>query len=228
MIDMNSGINKDELLVKLPFWDKLTPDEASTIRMSAAVSSYAKGTVVQSPDGECLGAVLVLKGQLRIYLLSEEGREVTLYRLHEGDFCVMSASCVISQITFETQMTAEEDAQLLVINTGVIERIAGGNLQLKCFMYEVIIERFSEVMWAMQQILFMGFDKRLAVFLYDEYSRTGSNEIKMTHEQIAKITGSAREVVSRMLKRFGDDGLVEFKRGVIILKDIGRLKKITV
>jgi CRP/FNR family transcriptional regulator len=94
-------------------------------------------------------------------------------------------------------------------------------------MYELIIERFSEVMWAMQQILFMGFDKRLAVFLYDEYSRTGFNEIKMTHEQIAKMTGSAREVVSRMLKRFADDGLVEFRRGIIILKDISRLKKIT-
>jgi cAMP-binding proteins - catabolite gene activator and regulatory subunit of cAMP-dependent protein kinases len=221
------NMNKDELVTKLPFWGKLTPDEAENVRLSATISGYAKGTVVQSCDGECLGAVFVLKGQIRTYLLSEEGREVTLYRLNEGDFCVLTASCVISQITFETQITAEDETQMLIINAGAFERLANGNVQVKLFMYELIIERFSEVMWAMQQILFMGYDKRLAVFLYDEYSRTGSNDIKMTHEQIAKITGSAREVVSRMLKRFSDDGIVQFKRGVIILKDINRLKKIT-
>ncbi len=215
-----------ELAKKLPFWDRLSPEEAAAAVRSAALVDYPKGALVQSYDGECLGAVLVLRGRLRIYLLSEEGREVTLYRLNEGDFCVLSASCVISQLTFETQMTAEEDTRLLVVNAGAFEKLANANLEVKCFMYEIIIERFSEVMWAMQQILFMGFDKRLAVFLYDEYSRTGSSEIKMTHEQLAKMVGSAREVVSRMLKRFADDELVEFRRGVIILKDLSRLRKI--
>ncbi len=150
---------------------------------------------------------------------------MTLYRLSEGDSCVMSASCVISQITFETQMAAEEDTRLLVVRSGVFERIAASNLQVKVFMYELIIERFSEVMWAMQQILFMGFDKRLA------FSFTTSTQGRQQRDEDdpradSKADGLGAEVVSRMLKRFSDDGIVEFRRGVIFLKDIGRLKKI--
>ena len=219
-------INKEELVKKLPFWDKLSYEEAELVKMSATINKYPKGAVTQGFEDECLGVMHVLKGQLRVYILSEEGREVTLFRLNEGDFCVLSASCAIKQITFETQITAEEDTELLILSSGIFERVTQTNLQARCFAYELIIERFSEVMWAMQQILFMGFDKRLAVFLYDEYSRTGSNEIKMTHEQIAKMTGSAREVVSRMLKRFADEGIVDFKRGIINITNIQGLKKI--
>ncbi|NMA37047.1 MAG: Crp/Fnr family transcriptional regulator [Papillibacter sp.] len=219
-------MNKDELVKKLPFWNMLNNEEAELVKMSATINKYPKGVVAQGFEDECLGVIQVLKGQLRVYLLSEEGREVTLFRINEGEFCTLTASCIIEQITFETQISAEADTELLVINAGTYERLADSNLQVKCFTYELIIERFSEIMWALQQILFMGFDKRLAVFLYDEYSRTGSLEIKMTHEQIAKLTGSAREVVSRMLKRFADEDIVEFKRGVIIIKNIAALKKI--
>jgi CRP/FNR family transcriptional regulator len=219
-------INKDELVKKLPFWNMLNNEEAELVKMSATINKYPKGVVAQGFEDECLGVIQVLKGQLRVYLLSEEGREVTLFRINEGEFCTLTASCIIEQITFETQISAEADTELLVINAGTYEILADSNLQVKCFTYELIIERFSEIMWALQQILFMGFDKRLSVFLYDEYSRTGSLEIKMTHEQIAKLTGSAREVVSRMLKRFADEDIVEFKRGVIIIKNIAALKKI--
>ena len=93
-------------LEQLPFWKELTDREREVIRRSAVVRRYEKGALIHSSDQECLGMLLVLSGEIRTYLLSDEGREVTLFRLYEGALCVLSASCVISQITFEIQMAA--------------------------------------------------------------------------------------------------------------------------
>ena len=151
---------------------------------------------------------------------------MTLYRLGAGDCCVLSASCVISQITFETLMAAEQDTELLIVASGAFGELTKQNINVRCFMYEQAISRFSDVMWAMQNVLFRRFDQRLAAFLLEEYKRTSSREIKMTHEQIAQNTSSAREVVARMLKRFASDGLVEMRRGTIRLADVDGLKKL--
>ena len=214
----------EQLFQGLSFWGHLSADEAAAVLQNTTLRKYPRGSIVHGCGGECLGMIFVVKGELRTYILSEEGREITLFRLHPGEPCVLSASCVIDVITFETQMVAEEDTELLVLNSGLFSMLTEKNIYARCFLYELTTERFSEVMWALQQILFMGFDRRLAVFLYHEYSRTGSLEIKMTHEQIARNTGSAREVVSRMLRRFADDGLVAFKRGSIFIKKPDELK----
>ena len=123
-------INKDELVKKLPFWNMLNNEEAELVKMSATINKYPKGVVAQGFEDECLGVIQVLKGQLRVYLLSEEGREVTLFRINEGEFCTLTASCIIEQITFETQISAEADTEL-VINAGTYERLADSNLQVK-------------------------------------------------------------------------------------------------
>ena len=162
----------------------------------------------------------------RVYLLSEEGREVTLYRIGPGELCVLSASCVISQITFETEIVAESDTEILAINSGAVDGIMKENINVRCFLYELAMERFSTVMWTMQQILFKKMDRRLGTFLADECARTGKPEIKMTQEEIAVQISSAREVVTRMLKRFAADGLIELKRGAVIVKDCTALKNL--
>ena len=167
--------------------------------------------------------LFILSGEIRTYLLSEEGREVTLFRLYPGELCVLSASCVISQITFDTQMVAGMDSEVLIIPANVIAALKEQNLHVRCFLYELATKRFSDVMWAMQQIMFKGLDRRLAEFLLAEAERTGSETIRMTHEQIAQHISSAREAVARMLKSFSEDGLVELKRGAITLRDTGGL-----
>ena len=131
--------------------------------------------------------LFILSGEIRTYLLSEEGREVTLFRLYPGELCVLSASCVISQITFDTQMTAGMDTDVLIIPANVIAALKEKNLHVRCFLYELATKRFSDVMWAMQQIMFKGLDQRLAEFLFAEAERTGSDTIRMTHEQIAAL-----------------------------------------
>ena len=156
-----------------------------TMRRSAFIRHYEKGAFVHSNDVECLGMLFVLSGEIRTYLLSEEGREVTLFRLYPGQLCVLSASCVISQITFDTQMTAGMDTDVLIIPANIIAALKEKNLYVRCFLYGLATKRFSDVMWAMQQIMFKGLDRRLAEFLLAEAERTGSDTIRMTHEQIA-------------------------------------------
>lgn len=211
--------NIDDYLKKFVFWDKLTDDEKVLIKMGASFQKYEKGQLIHSCCNNCLGMIMMVNGEARTSLLSEEGREVTIFRVYPGDTCVLSASCVINQITFESHMTADADCDLLVINAGIVSKLMESNINVRCFVYETATSRFSDAMWVMQQILFMKFDRRLASFLIGEMERTGSNEIKMTHEMIANYTGSAREVVARMLKHFVEDGYVQLKRGMIRITD---------
>lgn len=204
-------------LSRLPFWEALTEQERDIVQKSAFLRRYEKGAQVHSGGQECLGLLLVLSGEIRTYLLSGEGREITLFRLYPGDLCVLSASCVLSQISFDTQLTAQQDTQVLVIPANVVARIKDTNLAARCYLYELATQRFSDVMWAMQQLLFRQLDQRLAAFLLAEYRRTGSPTIAMTHEQLAQQISSAREAVARILKQFAEDGLVELKRGAITL-----------
>lgn len=213
-------------LERLPFWAQLSDSERALVRSHTTKRSYSRGDLIHGGGSECLGMVLVFSGLARTFVLSEEGREVTLYRLGAGECCVLSASCVISQITFETLMTAEQDTELLIVASGAFGELTKQNINVRCFMYEQAISRFSDVMWAMQNVLFRRFDQRLAAFLLEEYERTSSREIKMTHEQLAQNTSSAREVVARMLKRFASDGLIEMRRGTIRLVDVEGLKKL--
>ncbi len=215
--------NKNEQLAKLPFWDKLDKRQKEYAAHNAGVRRYEKGNIIHGNGNSCLGMIYVIKGKIRVYMLSEEGREITLFRLEEGDSCILSSSCVIEEITFDTQMVVEKDCELMVVNSGAFGQLADKNIYVKCFMYELATKRFSAVMFTMQQILFAKFDERLATFLLGEYDKTGNREIRMTHEQIAQQVNSAREVVARMLKRFVSEGLVELKRGSVILKDIDEL-----
>ena len=213
-----------ENLSRFIFWGNLSESEREELTQAAVVKRFEKGSIIHSCTGNCLGMFMILSGSVRTYLLSEEGREVTLFRQHDGECCVMAASCVIKEITFETTLAAETDCDLLIIRADVLARLKEKNVYVRCFVYELATERFSAVMWSMQQILFKGYDRRLAAFLVGEYDRTGKSEFNMTHEQIAQHTSSAREVAARMIKRFVSDGLVEAKRGSIKLIDIQSLR----
>ncbi len=168
-----SATNTNNTLNRLPFWPSLKEQEKESVRNSAFIRSYEKGALIHSNDNSCFGMLLVLFGEIRTYLLSDEGREVTLFRLYPDGLCVLSTSRVISQIPFATQMAAREETEVLVIPAGVIAALKEQNLNVCCFLYELAVQRFSDVMWAMQQILFKGLDRWLAGVLLPESARTG-------------------------------------------------------
>ena len=219
-------LNEKDLKEHVEFWDKLTDTEKQLCINNFTVVNYKKGVNLHGAGEECQGLILVRSGELRFYIMSEEGRDVTLFRISERENCILSASCILSNITFDVLIDAEQDSEILLLNVDTFEKLARENIYVETYIYKKSTDRFSEVMWAVEQILFMSFDKRLAVFLYDETVKTKSNIIKYTHEQIAKYVGSAREVVSRMLKSFESQGILKLSRGTIEIIDKDKLRAI--
>ncbi len=210
-----------------PFWNNMSDEDKDTFCRSAHHVHFKKGTNIHDGN-ECTGVILVKSGSLRLYMLSEEGKEITLYRLFPGEMCMLSASCVLKTITFDVYVDSEENSECVVVGGCAYEEVSRRLPEAKIFALETAVSRFSDVMWVMQQILFMSIDTRLAIFLLDEAAQSGSDTVKLTHEQIAKYMGSAREVVSRMLKYFVSEGLVESSRsGGIRILDKQRLRRLT-
>lgn len=221
-----TAVDSDCLACAFPFWEQLTADEQEMLCRSTRPVKYQKGERVHSPVENCVGILLLRSGQLRAYLLSEDGRDVTLYRLFRGEVCILSASCVMDSVNFDLYIDAEEDTEAYCIGAGMFRRLMQENVYVRCYAYQMAAERFSDTMWTMQQILFMSADRRLAIFLTDELAKIGGNELRMTHDQIARYMGSAREVVSRLLKYFAQEGLVSLSRGGLTVLDKPRLQKI--
>jgi len=185
------------------------------------------GTLVHSGDGNCMGLLLIRSGQLRVYTLSEEGREITLYRLFEMDICLFSASCVMPNVQFEVMVEAEKDCDLWVIPSCLFKNLMEESAPVANYANSLITSRFSEVMWLMEQVMWKSFDKRLAGFLLQESALEETTCLKITHERIAAHMGTAREVVTRMLRYFQQEGMVRLTRGTVELTDLKALNAIS-
>ncbi len=206
------------------FWPQLTDTEKNIIKNAVYVEKYHKGMLMHRTDGSCKGLMTVLTGQLRTYILSEEGREVTLFRVNADEVCVLSASCLMDTITFDVLIEATEDTEVLVLPASVLNQVVQQNPYVELFLYKSATEKFSDVMWTMQQILFLKIDQRVAQFLWDEMVQKNSMTLSITHDEIAKLIGSAREVVTKVLKYMVKEGVLELKRGIIIILEKEKLR----
>ena len=219
MSTSSSEIRKQ--LSALPFWGALTARDQETMQSCAQIRSYARDELIYSKEQECLGLIRVLSGSVRTFMLSAEGREVRLYRVDEKDTDVLSASCVMNQITFETQMVADSDCTLLIVPAVCLKNFKESNLHVRCFLFEKLGERFSNVMLKMQAILFTRLDQRIAAALLS-HARSGT--ARVTHEQLAGEINSTREAVSRILKDMERQSLIRLGRGQITLSDPDALR----
>ncbi|MBO6202777.1 MAG: Crp/Fnr family transcriptional regulator [Selenomonas sp.] len=197
------------------FWGELSEAERDFVCSNTRNVSYKKGAYVHQGPLDCIGALLIKSGQLRVYTMSEDGREVTLYRLFAGDVGIMSAACVLDDLTFDVYVDAEEDTEVLLTEAAAFRQLVEGNVHVRCYAYQLTTQRLSDMLWKMQQVLFLSADRRFAIFLLEESAQHGSDEIHLTHEQIARYMGTAREVVSRMVKYFNQEGWIKNSRGCI-------------
>ena len=216
-----------DLSTHFPIWDKFTPAQQKIISQSSQSRSVPRGTVLHNGSVDCLGLLLILSGQLRAYIISDEGREITLYRLFERDVCIFSASCVMSNIQFEVIIEAEKDSDVIVLPPHIYKKLMEESAVVANFSNQIMGSRFTEVMWLIEQIMWKSFDKRLAAFLVEESILDNTDALKITHEKIANHLGTAREVVTRMLRYFQSEGLVKLSRGIIELTDKKRLEEIS-
>ncbi len=211
----------------LPFWKTLSETEKTSILQGTIKFTHKKGDIVHEDRNTCTGLLLVTSGQLRVYIISESGKEITLYRLFERDVCVLSASCLIRNITFDVHVMAEKETTMLRIATDTYKDVGKTNNGVLDFTNELVSSRFSDVMWVVEQIVFMSFDKRLAMHLLEISAINESDSFAITHDQIARDLGTAREVVTRMLSRFSDEHMVSLSRGGITITDRNALYDLT-
>ncbi len=207
-----------------PVWDKLTESQRQTLSDHARPQSVSRGSIIHNGSLDCAGLFLIRSGQLRAYILSPEGREITAYRLYPMDMCLFSASCMMRSIQFEITIEAEKDTEVLVIPSDIYKSIMDVSAPLANFTSEVMATRFSDVMWLLEQVLWKSFDKRLAAFLLEEANIEDSDCLKLTHETIGNHLGNPREVVTRMLKYFQNEGMVRLSRGTVEILDRKKLE----
>ncbi|MEG1548761.1 MAG: Crp/Fnr family transcriptional regulator [Clostridia bacterium] len=206
-----------------PVWGNLTANQQRMLLDGVTVRSAQKGMVLHNGAADCVGLFLLKSGQLRAYILSDEGKEVSLYRLFERDMCLFSGSCIMSSIQFDIAIEAEKDTSLWVIPAAVYKRLMNESAAVANYTNQLMAARFSDVMWLMDQVLFKNVDERLAAFLLSERNIEQSDKLLITHEKVAQHLGTAREVVTRMLKYFQSEGMVTLSRGGIVIADSGKL-----
>lgn len=210
-----------------PIWDELTGEHQERIRNSLIRRRIGAGTVIHNGSADCAGLLLVESGRLRACILSDGGREITLYRLFDRDICLFSASCMLRSLQFDVTIQAEKDTELWVIPTEIYQRIMAQSAPLSNYTNEIMAARFSEVMWLLEQVMWKSMDRRVAGFLLEEAAIEGGNRLSITHEAIANHLGTHREVVTRMLRYLQGEGLVKLSRGAVELLDEKRLEELS-
>ena len=208
----------------IPFWRELTPQQQERIAGVIEYRTVKKGTRIHDSSSECLGLVLVHSGQLRTYILSEDGREVTISRLLEYDVSLLSASCVMPDMQFNVMIEAEKDSSFWSIPACLFKELSEASLAVSNYARNLLSSNFSDLMWLMEQIMWKSFDKRLATFLLEESRLENTPSLRITHEKIANHMGTAREVVTRMLRYFQSEGMVRLTRGTIDIVDTKALE----
>ena len=215
-----------EISSYFPFWNKLTPPQQQLLERHTLGQNIPKGTIVHNGSLDCTGLYAIVSGQFRIYSLSPEGREITLYRLFDQDICLFSAWCMISSIQFDVIIQAEKDCRVYLVPVMIYKKLMEESVVVSNYTNELMASRFSDVMWLMEQILWKSFDKRLAAFLLEEAELEDDKQLKITHEAIGNHLGNPREVVTRMLRYFQDEGAVTLGRGSITIADEKKLRSI--
>lgn len=210
-----------------PIWDKLNTAQQNKLLGNLIAKTVRRGTVIHNGGVECTGLLLVKTGQLRAYILSDEGREITLYRLFDRDMCLFSASCILRSIQFDVTIEAQKDTDLWIIPSEAYRSVMAESAPLANYTNELMAGRFSDVMWLMEQIMWKSLDRRVAAFLLEEASIEGTQKLKITHEIIANHLGSHREVITRMLRYFQNEGMVRLSRGAIEIIDADRLAELS-
>lgn len=202
-----------------PVWDKISEKHKRIVEENVILRKVEKGSIIHNGDIECTGLLLVKTGQLRAFIISDEGKEISIYRLFEYDICLFSAACIMNSIQFDITVEAEKNSEFWIIPSDIYKQIMQESLTVANFTNELMASRFSDVMWLMEQIMWRSFDKRLAEFILEETSIERSSSIKITHEMIGNHLGNPREVVTRMLRYFQSEGMIKLSRGTIEIVD---------
>lgn len=213
----------DMLSAVLPFWGRLREAQREGLITNTRSVRYKKGSQL-ADVGESCGVIIVRRGRICAYSVSEQGREVALLTCRSGDICLLAAHGLVDTAAFNICVAAETEVNALAIGSHAFEEVCKSCVQAEGFTRRLISQHFCRVVGNLQSMLLDSPEQRLAVYLCDFSDRIGSSRVAVTHEQLAKHIGTAREVVSRTLKRLSDNGIVSLERGAVIIIDKARLR----
>ncbi len=205
---------------EFPLNKYLSPEDAETVRRNIRIQEVESGTVLFDSTS-CKGVLVVISGVVRVYIVSESGREITLYRLFENDVCTLSISCIMGTMPMQAMIKADTDCRIASLSNDIFSVLHEKSPEIQKLMLSTMNARLNDVMWVVEQVAFRGMDRRIGEFLLTRPSPI----IYSTHEEIAAELGTAREVVSRMLKYFEKNGYIELSRGKMKVTDSAGLRK---
>ena len=209
---MSSGSGGIEFEDVFPFLANLERGEYEEFRSWATRVMLSRGAFICMEGDHCGVIPLLLSGTARVYKTSESGREITLYRIDPGESCILTASCILSDIPFPAFAVAESDVEALVIPSGTFNAWVGRSTHWRDFVFRLLSKRLSSVIEIVEEVAFQQLDARLAAYLLE---RVEGGRVVTTHEKIAADLGSSREVISRILKEFEREECVLLRRGVV-------------
>ena len=209
----------------LPFFKTLNPGEKSGFIKQSQILEGEPGKVIVEAGAVCQKVYFVLEGSLRVFQLSEEGREMTLYRAKKGEACLFSLTCIMKEESLNTVTVVEEKAKLVGIPVAYFEELMSKNLEFQRYFLRRLLHKISTLVLRTEAVTFVSIDERLAKYLQEHFLKNASATLSTTHEKIAVEIGTAREVVSRTLKLFQEEGIIKVSRGKVTLLSPEKLNK---
>ncbi len=202
--------------VKFPFYAAMSDADKALLRSKVMPREIGRGQIMTGDNRRCTGIPMVMKGKLRLFRLSEKGREMTLYRIGEGELCILAAICALGDTEYDFTIEAEKDSVLAIIPPDTFKELLYRSDAFRIHVFNALASRLILSIETIEMLIFMSIEERLIEYL--QRSANAAGEVKITHEQLAIELGSSREVITRQLQKMEEKGILSLKRGKIVLK----------
>jgi len=210
----------------LPFWTALTEEDRTLLTDNIQTMEPTAGQLVYNAGDKCLGVLFLSKGRLRVYLAGADGREITLYFIGSNDMTTLASSCILKTEALPVTVEAEEDSTLYVIPPHVYTHLLEACPAAERYLSQALSDSFRMTLKAVESVVFLSLEQRTALLLLQQQAFEQSPKLHLTQEKLSRLLGTAREVVSRQLKRFVEAGYVRTFRGGIEILDEGALAQL--
>ena len=217
MLDNDTQI---QLIQHYPMLGELPASLRDDVLGAAAAMQLPAGSVVFDDEQACQGFPLLLAGSVRVIKASANGRELQLYRVGPGESCILTSSCLLGGNRYHARGIVEQDAELVLLPAAAFRKLVAASEPFRNYVFDLFSDRITDLMQLVSAVAFQKLDQRLAALLADKPS-----PIRATHQALADELGSVREIVSRLLKNFTEQGWVKLGREQIEVLDVEALKR---
>lgn len=215
-------IDADLMRRLAPRLAELEPDAVATLSRESRLVGLPAGTMVFRPGDACTAYLVMLEGSVRVQLTTEGGHEIVLYRVEGGESCILTTACLLASRDYAAEGVTETEVRALAIPNATVDRLLAQSPAFRRLVFRDYGDRLHGLVALVSEVAFRRMDARLAEWLL----RQISDRVTTTHREIAAELGTAREVVSRLLKELERHGIVELSRGSISLLDRTRLEQL--